>query len=176
MDAELDQLSRSIETFRVRGQRFLAGDLHVPPVELREEIRLHLRRLRSRAKGAAETFRLSSLEARFNSQHELFERRILQQETGVNARPSREVEKPPDPHDGVVIGVATKGAAVEALYRGLYEGPRPAIDLERFQAHLRRNVEIIRAKTGCREVLFRIATEDGKTKLKAKPLRAEAGA
>lgn len=172
----LDRLAGDIEALRVAGQRFLSGDLRQPPVELRDRVRAQLRDLRGEIKGVAETFRLSSLEARLNAQLELFERRVQAQEISVPRRPSGTLDTQPDPRQGVVIGERARAASVEALYRGLYpgdDGAKPVVDLERFRAHLRRNVEIIRAKTGCRDVLFRIAVEDGKAKLKAKPLRAQ---
>lgn len=175
---QLDRLASDIETLRIAGQRFLSGNLRQPPVELRDRVRTRLRHLQSEIKGVAETFRLSSLEARLNSQLELFERRVQAQEISVPRRPSGTLDPQPDPRQGVVIGQSTRSASVEALYRGLYprDGAKPVIDLERFRAHLKRNVEIIRAKTGCQDVLFRIAVEDGKAKLKAKPLRAQGGA
>ena len=45
------------------------------------------------------------------------------------------------------------------------------MDLDRFGAYLERQAEAIRSKTGCREIQFRVAVEDGKMKLKAKPIR-----
>jgi len=48
------------------------------------------------------------------------------------------------------------------------EGPR--FDLASFGSYLQRQSAAIRAKTGCAEVQFRLAAEDGKLKLKARPL------
>ena len=48
------------------------------------------------------------------------------------------------------------------------------MDLGRFRAYLDRQAEVIRKKTGCAEIQFRIAVEEGKMKLKAKPLRRPA--
>ena len=39
-----------------------------------------------------------------------------------------------------------------------------------FRGYLAQQIESIRLKTGCDAVQFRIATEDGKLKLKAKPV------
>ena len=54
---------------------------------------------------------------------------------------------------------------------GTIHSSNPKMDLERFGAYLERQAESIRSKTGCREIQFRLAVEDGKMKLKAKPIR-----
>jgi len=69
---------------------------------------------------------------------------------------------------------------VAALYHGLAggdagdkrEGPR--FDLASFGSYLERQAAAIRVKTGCEEVQFRLAAEDGKLKLKARPLASPA--
>ena len=45
-------------------------------------------------------------------------------------------------------------------------------DLGSFRAYLGKQVDAIRQKTGCSDVQFRLALEDGKLKLKARPLAA----
>ena len=44
---------------------------------------------------------------------------------------------------------------------------RPTFDS--FQSYLKKQASQIRKKTGCEQVRFRIASEDGQLKLKAKP-------
>jgi hypothetical protein len=77
----------------------------------------------------------------------------------------------------IVIGADPDPRAVAALYEqvtaagapgGGAEGPR--FDLASFGSYLQRQSAAIRAKTGCAEVQFRLAAEDGKLKLKARPL------
>lgn len=170
---DLDRLARAIQRFRVDAQRFFAGDLHQPPEELREEITADLRRLRNaNLQGAAASFRLGTLEAQFNSHLGLFGRRLRQRETA-----GRAAEKGPglDPVQGVVVGARSDRGAAEALFKGLYPGAagtaKPKMDLERFRSYIDRQAETIRQKTGCAEIRFRIAVEEGKMKLKAKPIR-----
>ena len=45
------------------------------------------------------------------------------------------------------------------------------MDIERFRSYIQHQAEVIRTKTGCREIQFRIAVQDGKMKLKARPIR-----
>jgi hypothetical protein len=63
-------------------------------------------------------------------------------------------------------------AALMALYAGVSRGGN-RIDLAAFRAYLDRQVAAIRAKTGCSQVRFRLVVEQGQTKLKARPIRAE---
>ncbi|MEM9554926.1 MAG: MXAN_5187 C-terminal domain-containing protein [Acidobacteriota bacterium] len=172
--AQLDALAREVEQFRIDAARFLAGDLHLPPEELRERIAASFRRLRGEQKlSVAENFRVNSLEARFNSQLDLYKRRLREREEG-GAR--RVVAEPaaPDPHEGVVYGRRGDPNAVEVLYKGLYlrnGAGNPSMDLERFRSYLQRQTDAIRSKTGCEDIHFRVSVEDGKTKLKARPVK-----
>ncbi len=172
LERDVDRLAASVRKFRIDSQRFFAGDLKVPPDELRERITADFRRLRSASlKGAAANFRLGTLEAQFQSHLDLFGRRLRERELGETRRDAGvEEARLPDPKKGVVLGPKESSAAVEALYRGLYR-PDSAMDLERFRSYIHRQAEVIRSKTGCREIQFRIAVQDGKMKLKAKPVR-----
>ena len=176
LDVELGRLTRSIEQFRIDSQRFFGGDLNVPPEVLKDNIAADLRRLRALASkgGTAGHFRLSSLEARFNSQSDLYHRRLREMESGGQRRAAN-LEKEPDPRsDGVVMGRGARENAVETLYKGLYlqRGNRnPSMDLEKFRSYIQRQTETIRQKTGAQSVKFRISVEDGKMKLKAKPVK-----
>lgn len=173
-EKDLNRLARAIQAFRVDAQRFLAGDLLVPPEERRLEIASTLRRLRgANLKGVAETYRLNSLEAQYNSYNELFGRRLRESEVG-GSRHQRSSQPKHDPGKGIIVGTTVEPEAVNALYQGLYlsQGKRnPKVDLERFRSMVHQQAQTIRQKTGCREISFRVALEGGKLKLKAKPIR-----
>ncbi len=172
LDRAIERLAASIQRFRVDTQRFFAGDLKLPPDELRERIAADLRRLRSASlKGAAANFRLGSLEAKFQSHLDLYGRRLRARELGEK-RLAAEVEakRLPDPEKGVVLGPKGSPAAVDAIYQTLYRR-NPKMDLERFRTYIHRQADVIRAKTGCSDIQFRVAVQDGKMKLKAKPIR-----
>lgn len=171
LEQEINRLATSIRKFRIDSQRFFGGDLKLPPNELRERISSELRRLRSSSqKGAAANFRLSTLEAKFQSHLDLFGRRVRDRERG-EARALAGAEQPaPDPAKGVVLGPKADTRAVAALYQGLYRR-NPKMDLDRFRTYIQKQADVIRAKTGCREIQFRIAVQDGKVKLKARPIQ-----
>ena len=169
LEREIDRLASSVRRFRIDCQRFFAGDLKLPPDELKDKIQADFRRLRGKSlKGAAANFRLGSLEAKFQSHLDLFGRRLRGRERS-EARVAAAEQRSLDPKRGVVLGAKTDAPAVEALYRGLYRN-QPSMDIERFRSYIHRQAEVIRAKTGAREIQFRIAVQDGKMKLKARPL------
>ena len=178
----LDQLGRDVQQLRVDFERFFNGALPFPPDELRGRVQAQIRQLRgmSNLATAVDSFRLSDMEARFNSYNELFNRRLRDSEEGrhLAARPA----PPPaprryDPAQGIVFGDRIDPQAAEALYQGLAASPGdgPRFDLDSFQTYLARQVTAIREKTGCTQVQFRLAAEDGKIKLKARPVAAREG-
>lgn len=173
----MDRLERDLVQMRIHYERFFNGapGVDFPTVE-RERTRIghELRKLRNaKLAGVEESFRLASLEARYSSYSELFGRRVRQVEEGIGPAAPREKDRKPDPGDGVVVGDRVEDGTVEALYRGLYRegGSQPRFDLGSFRTYLERQLTTIRSKTGCEQVVFRIAEEDGKMKLKARPLR-----
>ena len=171
----LDHLSRDIQQLRIDFERFFAGDLHVPPEDLRTRIQTRIRGLRSNSGlSAVESFRLGDLEARLNSYSELFNRRLRDREEGRLRQASRATPPPEshfDPTAGIVVSRQPDEAAVTALFQGLVSAPGgQSVDLETFKTYLSRQAAAIREKTGCEEVQFRVTTEDGKVKLKARPL------
>jgi hypothetical protein len=75
---------------------------------------------------------------------------------------------------GIVFGAQLEPGAVSALYEGLASrGEGPKFDLDSFGTYLARQVAALREKTGCDEVQFRLAEEEGKLKLKARPVPAK---
>jgi hypothetical protein len=180
----LDQLNRDVQQLRVDFERFFNGALPFPPEELRGRVQTQIRTLRSLSTSATavDAFRLGDLEARFNSYNELFNRRLRDTEEGRHAGRQAAAAPPPaprrhDPNQGVVFGDRVDPEAAEALYQGLVSAPgdTPRFDLDSFQTYLARQVTAIREKTGCAQVQFRLATEDGKVKLKARPVAAPEG-
>jgi hypothetical protein len=178
----LDQLNRDIQQLRVDFERFFNGALPFPPEELRGRVQAQIRNLRgmSNLATAVDNFRLGDLEARFNSYNELFNRRVRDREEGraplAHAAPPSALQRF-DPARGITLGERIDPDAAEALYHGLAASPgdSPRFDLDSFQTYLARQVAAIREKTGCDQVQFRLSNEDGKVKLKARPVTAREG-
>jgi hypothetical protein len=179
----IEHLSTEIQRLRVDFERFFSGALPIPPEEQRNRVQTHLRYLRSLNAGSAvDRFRIGDLEARFNSYNELFNRRLRDREEGRKrlpaAAPPAEAAAPRyDPAAGIVFGQRIDQDAVAALYNGLAAGAAggegPRFDLASFGSYLQRQAAAIRERTGCDEVQFRLASEDGKLKLKARPARGQ---
>lgn len=170
----IENLERRIETFRVDWERFLNGALDRPPDEIRDRIRGSIRRLYSaNMQSAVDLFRLGALEARFNSLSELFTRR--QRDLEGSSTPQRAFAAisaaKPDAHRGIQLTAGSEDEKVQALHSALAERGAMTLGLPEFQRYIDTQIRKIQGKTGCAEVSFRVAEEDGKLKLKARPVR-----
>jgi hypothetical protein len=172
----LDQLGRDIRQLQIDCERFFNGGLPLPPEELRNRLQIQIRNLRTlKIASTLDSYRLGDLEARFNSYNELFNRRLRDREEGRRPGALHTVHperRRYDPREGVTLGGSFDPEAVEALYQGLASRPGdgPKFDLDSFEKYLARQVAALREKTGCDQVQFRLAEEDGKLKLKARPI------
>lgn len=170
----IERLEAAIRDLQIEYEKFFNGARDTPPVERAEAVRGEIRFLRNaNLRAVADNWRLAQAEARFSSYSELHNRRLRQREEGGRGPRPAPVERPAhDPMRGVVVGDRLETEAVEALYAGLARGSRsaPSFDLDRFRAYLEKQVETIRAKTGCRQVRFRLEPDGERLKLKAKPL------
>jgi len=180
-ERQLDRTETMIEQFRIDIERFWNGAMPIPPEDLKTRIQRELRELRGVSlRGALDQFRLGTVEARFNSLSELFGRRLRDREEGRGAAAARVA--PPaqpshDPHAGIVFRGEPDSVAIEALWGGLVaSGGGARIELETFRGYITRQLGEIRIKTGVVAVQFRVVQEEGKLKLKARPLTGEGGA
>ena len=168
----IDRLDRDIRRLKIDFERFFNGNLKVPPELLRQSISTQIQELRSRhIRTFALRFRVNNLEARFHIFSVFFARRLRAMEWGAGGAASSATAGF-DPREGVILGENPEPEAVRALYRELCRARQaaPAADFTQFQAYLAKRVAQIRSKTGCSHVRFRIASEGGRVKLKAKPV------
>ena len=172
-DQDFDSLDQDIKTMRVEFERFFNGDLDVPPEELRDAIRSKLTALRNANKKSAESFLLSGLEARFHSYSDLFSRRLRSQEKVAPPREPKVQAPTVSAKDSIVLGARFEADEAVSLYHHLYRkgSQGKPVDLDSFTTYLRRQHELIRDRTGCDRVCFRVVQEGGKQKLKALPMR-----
>ena len=175
--AVLDRLEQDIHTLRIEFERFFNGDLDVPPEQLRESVRHRIASLHGATKSPIESFRLGALEARYHSYSELFNRRLRGRELQHGPTRARSTTRPAaDTSQGIVLGQHIDANGVAPLYRHLYRDQTGSpMDLRTFTDYMIRQHQLIRERTGCSRVSFRIVEENGKKKLKARALR-EAGA
>ncbi|MBZ0113728.1 MAG: hypothetical protein K8J08_14780 [Thermoanaerobaculia bacterium] len=173
LEAEIQRVGDEIQRLRVAYRRFFCGALEVPPDADRESIARALRDLRNiNQKSPVDRFRVSNLEAQFNSYCEMFQRRLRDQEEGHRAvvrQAEAEAAPRPDVEKGVVFDSAPTADGVNALFQELTQrGSR--LELDTFRSYLDKQVAGIRKKTGCSAVQFRLVNEGGKVRLKAKAL------
>jgi len=174
----LDQLGRDIRQLQVDFERFFNGALPFPPEELRTRVQNQLRQLRNlNLTAAVDSFRMADLEARYNTYNELWNRRVRDQEEGRHGavRPAGPQAPRYDVERGILVDGPVAPEAAEALYQGLARSEAPKFDLDSFRVYLERQAAAIRTRTGCGQVQFRLADEDGKLKLKARPVGDTAG-
>jgi hypothetical protein len=182
LEQRFERVDRRIQELKVLYNRYFAGDpqVPVPPDGLRAEIDGEMRRLRSmNMRRSVDNFRLGSLEAQLSSYTEMFQRRVRSIEAG-KVKPRHGTPPPAgfrhDVEAGVVVDAGVDPEAVEALFQGLVKrNPGATMDLDTFRGYLEKQVTQIRGKTGCAAVQFRVVTEEGKVKLKAKPVGAAGG-
>lgn len=177
----LERLDAAIRQLEKDYRRYFVGDLPLPPEELENSIRNQVRQLRNtQLRRAADNFRLSSLEARFASYGEMYRRRLRDIEEGRVApqrgsavAPPTTAPKPPSyrREDGVVVGERAERGGVAELFADLKRaGGAGNFDVDGLATYLERQAEAIRTKTGRSQVQFRIVEEEGRVKLKARPL------
>ena len=172
-DDLLMRLDQNVRRFQIDYERFLSGNLPMPPEQLRIKIQNQIKEMHTvHLKAVAHRFRFNSLEAKFNALLVLYNRRLREHESGRGARTVGETADRLDAAEGVVVGKTPSNAAVAALYQGLYSGGDSSriADLDKFRGYIKKQAEQIRQKTGCSEVRFRVSSEGGKVKLKAKPV------
>ena len=168
---ELDAIQVSLKSLRVEYEKYLNGANDLPPFELQGGVREEIRRVRSSLRSAADRFRFSTLESQFNTYSEMFNRRVRAREEGRELKHfSRVDDRKLDPKKGIRVNGSVGTTAASVLYQGLYTAANTKVDLESFRRYLDRQAALIRERTGCVEVQFRLAEENGAAKLKAKPV------
>jgi hypothetical protein len=177
-DEAIERLAQDVQRLRIDFERFLNGARATPPEDLRRRIQNEIRFLREANLRMAQRFRLGNLEGRFNAFSELYNRRQRDREegreVGHHVATHHAGDAPGlDARNGVTVRGEPSTAATESLFSELYRDTKRGVrtDLEAFHAYLKDQVSRIREKTGCDEVQFRVVSEAGKLKLKAKPVR-----
>ncbi|MDQ6893274.1 MAG: hypothetical protein M3167_11430 [Acidobacteriota bacterium] len=197
-EADLQALDRAIAAVNAEYDAFLYGTGARPPVESRKKVERLIRAMgAAEQESAAERYRFSTLQVRWNALCERWERLQTEKEAGRRPgiyghfRPSSEAESHlaeagalnGNPLASVRIGVKGDASAPGAAEhrRALFEkyvaarraagetGPTP--EFNRFSDSLDRESERLRERFGGAEVEFEVTERDGKIKLVAKPKR-----
>jgi hypothetical protein len=185
-ERELGVLEQSIKRLTAECDAFLYGSAAKPPVEGRKHVEEMLRRLNaSDSMSAAERYRFSTLQGRYFSLVERWDRLLAEKESGRRPglyghfRPGGSAPAPPGPNAGRAASVEGERGAVPAdPDRDLFERYVAAkkargedvsgYRLEGFLEGLERERRKVRERAGTGEIVFEVAERDGRVRLIAK--------
>jgi hypothetical protein len=191
-EADLQALERAIAAVNAEYDAFLYGTGARPPVDSRKKVERLIRVMGSQEQeSAAERYRFSTLQGRWNALCERWERLQTEKEAGRRPglyghfRPASDGSHGGDSRGGLnerapaFVSEDGEGDSGAAERRALFEkyvaarraagdhGPTPEFD--RFSDSLDRESKRLRERFGGAEVEFEVTERDGKIKLVAKP-------
>ena len=188
LERDLHGLEAAIRRLENEYNMYFGGQLPRPPWESRRRVETLLRRMdRAYIQSAVDRFRLSTLQSRFSTFAELWDRAMRAREEGRPgpfSRAGRPVAAAPrtsaPPAEqvlgtAVVSDLARDGQAVEALYESLLAarravGTEEPFPFNRFAEFVKGQVSKLQ-KAGSRTVAFRVAVKNGKVAFTARGLK-----
>jgi hypothetical protein len=187
LNGELMRLEVELRKLEGEYNMYFAGRLPRPPWETRKRVEQLVKRLdRSHIQNYAERFRFSTLQARYSTFTDLWDRGLRAREEGragpfAAARKDRSAKEETEaaPRERIVHVAAFTDPVhemdkLEQLYEGLVEARRQtgddAVPFHRFADLVKEQVRKLKEK-GNPEVAFRVAVKDGKVSFTAKGLR-----
>ena len=188
LQKDLLQLAADIKRLEAEYNMFFGGRLKRPPWETRSRVEALIKKLdRTQINNYGDRFRFTTLQSRFSTFVELWERGLRAREEGRPgpfAQP-RPVESRAEPaEEEQVLHVTTlrdpmrEMDKLHALYDQLVEAKKGtgkgAIPFHQFAELVKKQVSSIKGKGG-EEVALRVAMKSGKLALTAKPLKTKSG-
>ena len=183
-ERELTILEGELKRLEAEYNMFFAGRLPRPPWETRGRVEAMVKRIdRAHLINTGERFRFNTLQTRFQTFADLWERGLRAREEGRPgpfAQPSRtEAAKPKKPEDRILHVTTFSDPMKEMdklhdLYDSLAEARRDAgeepVPFHKFADLIKTQVSGLKEK-GSPEVAFRVAVKDGKVNFTARALR-----
>jgi hypothetical protein len=186
-DREFQMLEAELKRLEAEYNQFFAGRLPRLPWDQRARVDAMMRRFdRMHFKNTGDRFRFQTLQSRWASFTELWERQIKAQETGrrpgavrasaaappATPKPPAAIPEPAGDRVVTVTGISDPGAQgdrLKALYKQLSDARREVgekpLDYERFTAVVQAQVK--KLGKGGREVAFKLAVKEGRVTLTA---------
>ena len=183
VDRELEVLETELKRLEAEYNMFFAGRLPRPPWETRGRVNALVKRIdRMRLGNYGERFRFTTLQARYSTFVDLWDRGLRAREEGrpgpfMPQRPA--AAPPPRVQDRVVYVTSLSDPLREmdklhSLYDSLADARREmgqeAVPFHKFVELIRTQVGALKAQGGD-EVAFRVAMKDGKIAFTARALR-----
>jgi hypothetical protein len=179
IDRELDVLETALNTLRRDYEIYFSGGTKLPPLESHRRVEREIRRYaRLTTLNYAQRFRYNNVSARFNSYVDLWNKQMRNKEEGRT--PSGGIIQPVERQREAVKKEPSVTAEANHLQELFHEylksrqktGENTAgLSFEKFSEQLGRQKEMIVNRYQCKDVQFSVAVEQGKTKLKAKPVK-----
>jgi hypothetical protein len=162
LERELEQLDLALSILKRDFEIYFAGGMKLPPLEAQRRIERAIRKYSNITNlNYAQRFRYNNLSARFNSYADLWNKQMKYKEEGRT--PS-----------GAVIQVQVQAQKLfnEYLQSREQTGETASgVSFDKFSQQLAKQKETIVGRYQCKDVEFYVAVEQGKTKLKAKPIK-----
>lgn len=184
---DLLTLTTDLKRLEAEYNMFFAGRLPRPPWETRKRVETQVRRLdRARMTNTADRFRFESLQARWHSMAELWERGLRAKEEGrpgplqMPAPPEKRKKTPGEGADHLTAFTdpAHETVKLRSLYDTLMEARKSAgeaaVPFHKFAALVSSQVRKLR-QAGSAEVAFRVSTKDGKVSLTMRGVKGAKG-
>jgi hypothetical protein len=181
LERDLQLLATELRRLEAEYNMYFGGRQPRPPLETRARVEALLKRLdRAPFEQIAQRFRLQTLQSRYATFAELWDRSMRGREEGRARGRSRPAAAPPSApapqadrvvHDAVISDARHDLERVERLYEELMEARREAgqttVPFHRFAQLLQEQVTAFRNE-GAGDVTFRVAVSGGKVRLTAR--------
>ena len=184
VEQNLNRLEAELKRLEAEYNMFFAGRLARPPWETRDRVTALVKHIdRSRISNTGERFRFQTIQSRFSTFVDLWDRGLRAREEGRpgpfgHSQPRKE-SKAKGPADRILYVASFRDPVREIdkltdLYESLAEARREVgqdpVAFHRFADLVRAQVAKLR-QTGSSEVAFRVAVKDGKVAFTARALR-----
>jgi hypothetical protein len=187
-EKQLNRLEAELKRLEAEYNMFFAGRLPKPPSETRSRVDNLIRTIdRTQMQNFGDRFRFSTLQARFSTFVDLWDRGLRAKEEGrpgpfAHLKADRASEEKP-PQDRVVFVAAFRDPMAEMdklheLYDSLADARRQlgndSVPFQQFAELVKTQVAKMQA-SGTEEVAFRVAVKDGKVNFTARALHDQVG-
>ncbi len=176
LDNELDEVEKAISQLKRDFEMFFSGVSKQPPIDSRAKLEKIIRKYSlNTGYSFAQRFRFSNLAARFNTYQDLWSKQLKAKEEGRFAVGNTPI--PPSKEAPITKKIRRTQNKMENLFdqyaqlRAKNGETPPNMNLEKFSKLIDSQRDALIKKYRCKDIEFYIAVEEGKTRLKAKPLK-----
>lgn len=179
---ELDTLEEQLESLRIHYEQFFTGLLPLAPDKQHGEVKRRIRRLlKAPFRNSEMSYRLKSLEGRYNTLHSYWQRVLRERDEGTYCKDvfkanMREKNKLEEAHAQTAQGAAEK--AMKQLFSKYKEaleqhtGKVQSIDFNAFKKAIVQRTKEFKEKSNGQRVSFKVVVHQGKVTIKATPKTA----